>query len=144
MGIKVLMLGGDEAYMLPDVQMLRDRGFWVYTCNAENVDDAIKEIHPEVVFVNPNDPGLNSTKVYHHLLDSVEFAAVPLIYTLAEDEVYLINRKRTTVRERRNFTSDNIIDGIRIALSDKKDIIKLTGKNNRYENIHIPLYANRA
>lgn len=144
MGIKVLMLGGDEAYMLPDAQLLRDRGFWVYTCKTDNVDDTIREIQPELVFVNPNDPGLGSTKVYHHLLDSIEFASVPLIYTLAEDEVYLINRKRTSIRERRNFTTDNIIDGIRVALSDKNEVTKLTGNKKRYDNIHIPLYANRA
>ena len=144
MGIKVLMLGGDDMYMLPDAQMLRDRGFWVYTCDTDNVDDAINEIHPEIIFVNPNDPGLDSTKVYHHLLDSVQFASIPLIYTLAEDEVYLVNRKRTTVRERRNFTSDNIIDGIRIALSDKKEVMKLTGKKRNHSELPIPLYANIA
>lgn len=144
MGIKVLMLGGDETYMLPDAQLLRDRGFWVYTCKTDNVDEVIREIQPELVFVNPNDPGLGSTKVYHHLLDSVEFASVPLIYTLAEDEVYLVNRKRTSIKERRNFTSDNIIDGIRIALSHKSEVTKVVGNKKRYDNIHIPLYANRA
>ena len=128
--------------MLTEAEMLKNRGFMVYTCEEENVDEAIAEIKPDVVFVNPHDPGLHSTKVYHQLLDNIKYASIPVIYTLSEDDVYLVNRKRTASREKRSVITDNIVDGIKSALLADSLTAKRRMKVNR--NIQFPYYAFRA
>ncbi len=143
MDLKILMLGGDKDAMIPDAEYLRSRGFRVYTCANNIANEMIDEVHPDVVFVNPNNPGLSSTKIYHELLDNVKFAQIPLIYTLAEDEVYLVNKKRTAAKSKRNYTADNIVDGIRLALLDPS-LVQPRKKNISIVNMQFPYYANRA
>ncbi|MEZ5016541.1 MAG: hypothetical protein R2800_05770 [Flavipsychrobacter sp.] len=143
MNFRILMLGGDSEAMIPDAEYLRNRGFRVYTCANELADEMISEIVPDVVFVNPNNPGLSSTKLYHELLDNVKFSSIPLIYTLAEDEVYLVNTKRTAPKSKRNFTADNIIDGIRLAITKPKKNKAKTKVPSLIE-MQLPYYAHTA
>lgn len=137
------MVGNNAEYLAPDAEMLRDRGFAVYTCSDNIVSEMIEEIKPSVVFVNPDAPGLSSTKVYHELLDNIHYASLPVIYTLSEDDVYLVNRKRTASRDKRNMICDNVIDSIKTALLadtafTKRKRVKLHG------NYPTSLYATRA
>lgn len=119
MRIRILMIGNDAAYLIPDAQMLKDRGFVVYTSNEENFEGMIAEIKPDAILVNYSNPGLNSTRVYHSILDNVQYANIPVVYTLSEDDVYLVNKSRTTMsRDKRNIICDNIIDSIKTALLD--------------------------
>lgn len=140
--MRILMTGGSAEYLAAEARMLKDRGFLVYTCNEQNIDDAIPEIKPDVVFIHPENPGLDSTRVYHELLDNIRYASVPVVYTLAEDDVYLVNRKRTASRERRNLIADNIIDGIKYALLTEG--IGSTRKARVSRTMQIPTYAFRA
>ncbi|WP_276131708.1 hypothetical protein [Polluticoccus soli] len=142
MRIRILMTGAEQEYMRTEAEMLKDRGFLVYTCEEENIEEAISEIKPDLVFVNPHDPGLHSTKVYHELLDNIKYASIPVIYTLSEDDVYLVNRKRTASRDKRNMITDNIVDGIKCALLADSITPKKRVRINR--NIQFPYYAFRA
>lgn len=143
MRIRILMTGGNTEYLATEAQVLKDRGFLVYTCDERNMDEAIPEIRPDVVFINPEDPGMHSTKVYHELLDNIKYASVPVIYTLSEDDVYLVNRKRTASRDRRNIIADNVIDSIKYALlTDGSYNSSKRVKIGR--NIQFPTYAFRA
>ena len=143
MRIRVLMTGDEPKHLRAEAEMLKDRGFLVYTCDERNIDEAIPEIKPDVVFVNPHNPGLHSTKVYHELLDNIKYASIPVIYTLSEDDVYLVNRNRTASRDKRNLIADNIIDGIKSAiLSDGSYNDRKRVKISR--NIQFPSYAFRA
>lgn len=144
MNFRILMLGGDNEAMIPDVEYLRNRGFRVYTCANELASAMIDEISPDVVFVNPNNPGLGSTKLYHELLDNIKYASIPLIYTLAEDEVYLINKKRTASKNKRNFTADNIIDGIKLAITNPKRNVSKKRKTPSLIEMQLPYYAHTA
>lgn len=121
MRLKVLLTGKDKNAQVPDAEMLRDRGFLVYSCEERVVDDMIDELHPDVLIINPLDAEASSTGLYNRLLSSIKYARLPLIYTLSEDDVYLVNRKRTAIRGMRNFIVDNIIDGIKTALSGNKN-----------------------
>lgn len=143
MRIRILMVGNDPQYLAPDAEMLKERGFGVYTCNDNCVSEMIEEVKPAVVFINPDNPGLSSTKVYHDLLDNIQYASLPVIYTLSEDDVYLVNRKRTASRDKRNMICDNVIDSIKTALLadtnfNRRKRVKLNG------NYHTPFYASRA
>jgi hypothetical protein len=142
MRIRILMTGGEAQYLATEAQILKDRGFLVYTCDEQNVAAAIPEVKPDVVFINPADPGLHSTKVYHELLDNVQYASVPVIYTLSEDDVYLVSRKRTASRDRRNLIADNIVDGIKCALLTDGTFTAKRVKVNR--TMPFPNYAFRA
>ncbi|MCB0698977.1 MAG: hypothetical protein H6551_13150 [Chitinophagales bacterium] len=121
MRLKVLLTGKDENAQIPDAEMLRDRGFLVYRCEEEVVDDMIDELHPDILIINPLEKDNSSTSLYNRLLSSIKYARLPLIYTLSEDDVYLVNRKRTAIRGMRNFIVDNIIDGIKTALASSKN-----------------------
>lgn len=116
MRLKVLLTGRDKFSHEPDAEMLRDRGFLVYRCEENSVNDMIDELHPDVLIINPTDEKQSSSNLYNRLLNSIKHAKLPLIYTLSEDDVYLVNRRRTLAKGARNFIADNIIDGIKTAL----------------------------
>ncbi len=117
MRLKVLLTGKDRNCHTPDAEMLTERGLLVYRCEEKSVDQMIDEVHPDVVIINPLDDSESSTSLYNRLLSSIKYARLPLIYTLSEDDVYLVNRKRTALKGLRNFIVDNLIDGIKTALS---------------------------
>lgn len=137
MSLRILMIGDDPEYLEPDREMLRERGLRVYTCtNATIVQEMVGEIRPDVVFINTRKHDLNSTNIYHSLLDNIHFACIPIIYTLSEDDVYLVNRKRTAAKERRYIMSDNIVDAIKLSL------INTAAAPRRRVRIDNPLYHN--
>jgi len=137
------MVGNNAEYLAPDAEMLKERGFAVYTCSDDIVSEMIDEVKPAVVFINPDNPGLSSTKVYHELLDNIHFASLPVIYTLSEDDVYLVNRRRTASRDKRNMICDNVIDSIKTALLADTDF-KKRKRVKLNTDFHTPFYASRA
>lgn len=116
MRLKILLTGSDKYNHEADAELLRDRGFLVYRCSETAVNAMIEEVHPDVLIINPTEEQPSSACLYHKLLRSIRYAKLPLIYTVAEDDVYLVNRKRTIPKDKRNFIVDNIIDGIKTAL----------------------------
>lgn len=117
MALRILMTGDDMQILHIDGEMLRGRGFRVYICEHEDIlNEMVHEVKPDLVFLNSPHPGKSTTDAYHLLLDNVRHACLPVVFTLLEDDVYLVNRKRTAVKERRYLTSDNILDAIRLAL----------------------------
>lgn len=140
MRIRILIVGGKSA----DAEMLRDRGFAIYTCNENTLDGMVNEVKPDVIFINPDNPQDSGyTRLYNEVLDNVHYASYPIMYTLAEDDVYLVNKKRTASKDKRTVITDNIVDGIKMALLPtsprKARNIEIISKN-----ITLPFYANRA
>ena len=122
MRLKILLTGKDERQQLPDAQLLTERGFLVYRCKENTVNAMIDEIHPDVVIINPVEKDdTTSSTLYERLLNNIRYARLPLVYTLSEDDVYLVNRRRTATKGKRNFIADNIIDSIKTALGFNKD-----------------------
>lgn len=123
MRLKVLLTGKDKFSHEPDAEMLRDRGFLVYRCEENSVNAMIDELHPDVLIINPTGEEQSSSNLYNRLLNSIKHAKLPLIYTLSEDDVYLVNRRRTMARDARNFIVDNIVDGIKTALDGGRKVL---------------------
>lgn len=123
MRLKVLLTGKDKFCHEADAEMLRNRGFLVYRCEENSVKDMIDELHPDVLIINPTAEEKSGSKLYNKFLNSIKYARLPLIYTLSEDDVYLVNRSRTLARGARNFIADNIIDGIRTALDNGRQAL---------------------
>lgn len=120
MRIKILMAGNNPAALLADSQLLRDKGMLVYTCfNMENIHILIDEVHPDVVFFDPQKNSFFVAEAYNALLADIHFTQIPLIYTLAEDDVYLVTRKRTSSKTKRSLIVDNLIDAIKMALHNE-------------------------
>lgn len=117
MRLKILLTGNDQQGHESDAEMLKEKGFLVYRCNTTTVNEMIEELHPDVLIINPIDEQPSDVSLYKRILRSIKYARLPLIYTLSEDDVYLVNSKRTSLKERGNFVVDNIIDGIKTALS---------------------------
>jgi response regulator RpfG family c-di-GMP phosphodiesterase len=144
MSIKILLVGNDPVAMVADGQLLRDRGFMVYTAfNLDNIGELITEIKPDLIFFNPHKQHDQVTDVYNNIVNSIYFTNIPVIFTLSEDDVYLITRKRTESKEKRTIISDNIIDAIKMALRSNKAAHK---KSNRIHiaTIAVPNYTARA
>lgn len=130
--LNVVMISDNARHTEPDVQMLKDRGMHVYTCLDYSIaNELVSEVRPDIIFINPEQPGKEATELYHSLLDNVTFASIPVIYVLVEDDVYLVDRKRTASRERRNMIADNAVDAIRLALS---------GPSNKPHQVYIHNY----
>jgi CheY-like chemotaxis protein len=121
MQLRILVISDNMQYARADIQMLKERGIQVYTCgNYHSAADMVTEVKPDLIFLDPQQPGKNATELYHALLDNILFARIPLVYALVEDDVYLVDRKRTASKASRNAIADNIIDAIRLALSNPK------------------------
>jgi response regulator RpfG family c-di-GMP phosphodiesterase len=115
--LNILVISDSAQYTAADIQLLKDRSLYVYTCYDYSVaSDTISEVKPDIIFINPEEPGKQATEMYHAILDNVLFAGIPVIYALVEDDVYLVDKKRTGVKERRNLIADNVIDAIKMAL----------------------------
>jgi response regulator RpfG family c-di-GMP phosphodiesterase len=138
MRIKVLLLGDDPLSVVSDAQLLRDRGLLVYTAfNLLNIEDLIKEIKPDVIFFDPHKPNIQITDVYNNLVNGIYYTSIPVIFTLSEDDVYLVTRKRTASKDRRTIIADNVIDAIKMALRSNKTYHKKEKEKNYKVNAKI-------
>ncbi len=145
MRIKILMLGKDPTSLIADGQLLRDRGIMVFTSfNLENVPELIKEIKPDLLFFDAAQPDDTFTELYNGIVNSIEYTKIPVIFTLSEDDVYLVTRKRTEMKEKRSMISDNIIDAVKMAMqtgkskkSTRPSQIKWPGSLQNRNHLHI-------
>lgn len=122
MRFKVLMVVDDIQHAAADIELLREKGFLVYTTTSIIVDEMIEEVKPDLVFINPTDQDSSATNLYNRMIDNLKFATLPVLYTLSEDDLYLISKKRTSTKESKNYVSDNIIDGIKVSLLSNKEL----------------------
>lgn len=107
------MVTNGESESCPDAEVLKERGMLVYTCNDAIAEDMVAELSPDVVLVNPDVPSAGITKAYHKLLRHFK---IPVVYTLAEDEQYLVNM-RNKANKLVKLVTDNIVDSIRNSIS---------------------------
>lgn len=122
MRFKVLMVVDDMQHAAADIELLREKGFLVYTTTSIIVDEMIEEVKPDLVFINPTDQDSSATNLYNRMIDNLKFATLPVLYTLSEDDLYLISKKRTSTKDSKNYISDNIIDGIKVSLLSNKEL----------------------
>ena len=114
---RILMIGNDLPYMNTDRVLLQQTGSRVYTSDKkEAIDELMREIKPDVVFINWQKHGKDSSELYNYLLNNLLYATVPIVYTLYEDDTYMVNRSRTAMKEDRYITSDNLLDAMKTAL----------------------------
>ena len=116
MRIKVLITGERTADMAIEAEILKNKGLMVYTCNPANTEAFMDEVVPDVVYFNAGG-ATGCTDVYHHVLDNASFMDIPVIYTLLEDDVYLVNKKRNTHSNHRHIICDNILDAIKASVT---------------------------
>ena len=116
MGLRILIIGDDLNHLKVDGEMLRRKGFRVYYClNKDLVNEMLVETSPDLAFINSSCHTEDSAAIYHGLLDNLQYVTLPVIYTLSEGDVYLVNRKRTAIKEQRYMTTNNVLDAIRMA-----------------------------
>ncbi len=144
MRIKILLLGDDPLTEIADGQLLRDRGFLVFTAfNLMNVNDLIAEVKPDLIFFNPHKLSNGITECYNNVVNGIEFTHIPVVFTLSEDDVYLVTRKRTESKDKRTIIADNVIDAIKMALRSSKTAYKKTSQVH-IATIAFPGYVARA
>jgi response regulator RpfG family c-di-GMP phosphodiesterase len=133
MRIKIMLLGDDRLSLAADAQLLRERGMLVYTSfNLANVAELATEIDPDVIFFGANGSDSRLTDLYNILVKSPRFAHIPVVFTFAEDDIYLVTRKRTELKDKRTIISDNIIDAVKTALSTNTKHHKLPAKTHNH------------
>jgi hypothetical protein len=137
MCLKILLISDNERAMQADKIYLKDRGLYVHTCLYSNIiNDLVGEVKPDVIFINPTQQDNQSTDIYYRFLNDIRHLEIPIVYTLSEDDVYLVNRKRTAAKAKRNIMADNMIDAIKLALT-KPDSTPMMLPVTR--KIHMPL-----
>ena len=139
MRIKVLMTGNDVNNMALEAEVLKEHGFLVYTCPNDNAEALLGEIHPDVVYLNPQDPDAQSTQLYRDLLQFGNKSGTPVIYTLLEDDMYMVNLNYS---RNRKVICDNIIDAIKVALH--ADVNLASKPKQIARNVAFPTYSFRA
>ncbi|RYE21641.1 MAG: hypothetical protein EOP51_15150 [Sphingobacteriales bacterium] len=142
MRIKVLMTGNDAENMALEAEVLKEHGFLVYTCPEDNAEAFVGEIHPDVVYVNPQEPDAQSAEVYRDLLQVGSQSGTPIIYTLLEDDLYMVNLAHSNQRGKRKVVCDNIIDAIKVALHADVTITRKPKPMSR--SMQFPTYNFRA
>lgn len=118
MSLKILLIGDDERAMQADKVYLKDRGLHVHCALYSGIiSDLISEVKPDLIFIDPSNPDNATRDIYQNFLNDVDLMGIPIVYTMAEDDVYLVNRKRTPAKPKRNIITDNMIDAIKLALT---------------------------
>jgi len=133
------MLGDNPVSMMADAQLLRQRGILAITAfNIGNINEMAGEVKPDIVFFDPHRQDNTITNAYNTFVSNPDFLRIPVIFTLADDDIYLVTRNRKKEAEPRALVADNIIDAIKMALEDINIYaIKPTGKR-RKGGSHIP------
>ncbi|MBL7718230.1 MAG: hypothetical protein JNL72_05280 [Flavipsychrobacter sp.] len=144
MSLKILLIGDEERAMQVDKTYLVDRGLHVHTClYTDIINDLVAETKPDVIFINPTRPGSITMDVYQHFINDINLLSMPIIYTMAEDDVYLVNRRRTVAKPKRNLITDNMIDAIKLALT-RPQAAPLTLPVTRKQHMPLSRHAYRA
>lgn len=144
MRIKILLLGDDPVSLVSDGQLLKDRGMMVYTAfNLDNVNDLINEVKPDLVFFDPHKQSKEITEAYNNLVNGIYYTNIPVIYTLSDDDVYLVTRKRTESKDKRTIIADSIIEAIKMAMRNNKTYQKKAIKDD-HQTINISSVNARA
>ncbi len=144
MQIRILLVGDDPESAEADSLLLKERGIRVFTAfNTKNMADLIAEIKPDVVFFDPYKPNNQITEAYNNFVNDIKFTQLPVVFTLSDDDVYLVTRKRTASKDRRTGITDNIIGAIKMALSNTITSQRKTHKIH-HPNIEIPMLFTRA
>ena len=112
------MVGNDPVALVADGQLLRDRAMLVHTTfNLENIPEIIIEVKPNIIFFDSTKKSNLITEAYNNIINSIYFKNIPVIFTLSENDMYLVTPKRTEMGERKKLTADNIIKAIKMALT---------------------------
>lgn len=144
MRIKILLLGDYPPSLVPDTQLLRDRGMLVFTAfNLDNIDALVDEIKPDVVFFDGQHPSNLMNDAYNSFVSNERFTHIPVLFTLTEDDLYLVTKKRTEVKSKKKVIANNIISAIKMAFNVEKHQEKRTYKIH-YPSIAMPTFNNRA
>jgi chemotaxis response regulator CheB len=123
MRIKVLVIGDNPAAIVPDCQLLKDRGILVFTAfNPGTIADLVDEIRPDVVFFDIEKQ--DTVDAYTHFVKNLANGAIPVVYKLSADDVYLVTRKRTTLKDIRTIISRTLPEAIKTALRNNKTYLK--------------------
>ncbi len=129
MRIKILLLGDNPSSLVADTQLLRERGMLVITSfNLDNINEMIAELKPDIIFFDAYKSNNKITEVYNDVVNGIRYSNIPVVFTLSEDDVYLVNRKRTESKNTRSLIADNMIDAIKLALDSSRSAHAKTKK----------------
>jgi len=117
MSTQVLIIGNNRKQLKASSTLLCDNGFAVTVCSDnKKMNSLIETLKPQVVFFDTGIQDASSADLYHALLDNIRFASIPVIFTLSKNDVYLVSRKRTAVREKRNVVAAGPLEALSAAL----------------------------
>jgi len=116
------MVGDDPVFSIADARILKNKNVLVYnTYNVDNLDALVDEIRPNIIFINASCPD-NYINTYKGVINDDRYVKVPVIYTLAEDNVYLVNKPISSSKERRKIIAESVVDAVKISLRNKKHL----------------------
>ena len=128
MRIRILLVGDNPESVAADGLLLRERSLMVITTfNTQNLDEMVDEVKPDIVFFDPHGSNMPITDAYNSFLVDSRYAHIPIIFTLSEDNIYLVTRKRTApALPGTNIVNNNIIEAVKALLSNDNDTFRST------------------
>ena len=125
MHTRILITGDNPMTLMADSTLLKDSGMYVYTAtNLDNIQELIAEIKPDVIFFHSVNMDENVNTAYNQVLNNTGFKDIAIVYTLTEDEVYLVTPKRIRSAAKKSHRAESVIDAIKMALKITPDLQK--------------------
>lgn len=117
MSTRILIIGNNRKHLETSKRKLSEGGFAVAICSdGQDVTARIDKLKPDVVFIHTSDVSDASTGLYNNLVDNVRYATLPVIFTLSENDVYLVNRRRAATPEKWSVLASDPIEAVYTAL----------------------------
>jgi response regulator RpfG family c-di-GMP phosphodiesterase len=144
MRIKILLIGDDPKSLVADELLLRERGILVFTTfNLENIEELVQEVKPDLLFFDPLNESSAITAAYNNFVNGITHIRIPVIFTLSEDDIYLVTKKRTESKNKRTGIASNIIEAVKMALSNIK-MPQIKQIKMEHPQVEYPLVRSRA
>ena len=133
MHTRILIAGDDQMTLAADSMLLKDRGMYVYTVmSIENIPELIDEIKPDILFFDSVKMGNDIKDAYNNTVNNTAFKNIPVIFTLSEDEMYLVKRG---IRKKLS-KADNVVDAVKMALEIDRPLDKYYVTRQNKHHLH--------
>ena len=146
MHTRILITCDDPMTLIADCTLLKDRGMYVYTAsNLDNIPELIAEVKPDVVFFDAVHMDEAVHTAYNNMMGNTSFKDIPVVYTLTEDDMYLVTPKRADGAPKKSRRATSVLDAVKMALTVipnlQKHYVSRQRPNAHTQQLQLPLYT---
>jgi len=138
MHTRILIAGDDQMTLVADGTLLKDNGLYVYPVTSlDDLPELIAEVKPDVIFFDTVKMDDAVKAAYHTLVNDARYKDIPIIFTITEDEMYLVTPKRTKGIMKKIVKAESVIDAVKMALKpNAPDLSKYYVSRHEKSHLH--------